>query len=245
MTIVPMQRITLCGLIGEKVTALEGMQALGVLHLIPLRTADPLAPADANRRRSAETAWHHIHSAPTQKRPYRPGAPIDVEDVIIRINANRQAARQLADRRDEIASHIEAIAPWGDFVLPPLEEIGSERFWFYALDVKHRAACDKISLPWAIISRHSTVLYVVVISPDEPPANLLPVPRTHVGSNRLSELQRELDDTEIELDRAETERAELTRWRRLLGAEFSAALDRDALREVAGQTLDTEGLFVL
>jgi V/A-type H+-transporting ATPase subunit I len=245
MTIVPMQRITVCGPIGAKAAALEAMQALGVLHLIPLRAADPLALGDMSQRRSAETAVRHIFSAPVQKRPYRPGTLIDVEDVIGKINANRQAARQLSDRRDETVAHIIAIAPWGDFVLPSLDEIGGERLWFYALDVKHRAALDKISLPWAIANRDQTVLYVVVISPDEPPADLLPVPRAHVGSTRLSELHRELDDIEIELDRVETERAELTRWRLLLGAEYAAAQDRGALRDVAGQTLDIEELFVL
>jgi V/A-type H+-transporting ATPase subunit I len=106
-------------------------------------------------------------------------------------------------------------------------------------------ALDYVSLPWAIVGKDTTRLFVVVVSPDEPAADLLPVPRTHFGSRPLHELTTELDEIEIDLDKARAERGELTRWRLLLGAELAGAEDADERRDVAGKTLDTDDLFAV
>ena len=47
MSIVAMQRVSLCGLLREKAAALEGLQALGVMHLVPLRARERLALLEA------------------------------------------------------------------------------------------------------------------------------------------------------------------------------------------------------
>lgn len=245
MSIVPMKRVAVCGPLLEKEAALEALQRLGVLHLIPLKAADPLAPTDAAERNRARTAFRHIADSPEQRRYYRPGRAFDLAAVVAKINENRRHLRRLSDLRDDLVQRIADVAIWGDITLPPIDALGRERLWFYVLPLKERRALDAVELPWAIVGRDTTHLFVVVIHPDEPPANLLPVPRTHFGAKPLHALRAELEETEITLDKAKAERGELTRWRLLLGAELAEAEDADERRDVAGRTLDTDGLFAV
>ncbi|GFO82562.1 MAG: hypothetical protein A49_21890 [Methyloceanibacter sp.] len=245
MTIVAMQRITLCGLAAEKSAALDGLQALGVVHLIPLKQPGSLEPIDPVMRRRAETAFRHIATSPEKMRPYRPGKAFDLEAVVGDIIANHTELRTLSDRRDELTAQIRALEPWGDFALPSPEALAGQKMWLYALPVKDRAALDKIDQPWAIVGREPTALHVVVVSHEEPPVTLLPVLRLTTGAEPLSALKAEIEELEIAYEKAAAARTELTRWRILLGADLAAAQDLDELREVAEQTHDEDVIYAL
>jgi V/A-type H+/Na+-transporting ATPase subunit I len=245
MSIVAMQRVSLCGLIREKTGTLEGLQALGVMHLVPLRTPEPLAPSDPEQRRRAELAFRHIMDAPQQLKPFRIGTGFDADQVIGQIMDNRRRLRELGDRRDALGALIEVLAPWGDFTLPPSEDLGGQRVWLYPLPVRERHRLDTLALPWAIVGRQPTVLHVAVIAAEPPAAELFPIPRLEAGDVPLNRLRDELDDTEIALEQAEMERASLTHWRLLLGADLAAAQDADELRTVAEQTRDEDVVFAV
>jgi len=245
MSIVAMQRVSLCGMHREKAAALEGLQALGVMHLLPLRTPEPLAPDDPEKRRRAELAFRHVMDAPRQLRPYRFGTAFDSDQVIDKVMANRRELRKLGERADALAKQIEVLAHWGDFSLPLPEALGGQRVWLYPLPVKERHRLDKLGLPWAIVGRRPTVLHVAVISPEAPAPEFLPVAPIQAGEVSLSHLREQFDDTELALEQAELERASLTHWRLLLGADLAAAQDLDELRTVAEQTHDEEAIFAL
>jgi V/A-type H+/Na+-transporting ATPase subunit I len=245
VSIVAMQRVSLCGLLREKSEALAGLQALGVMHLVPLRAPEPLAPEDPEKRRRAELAFRHVMDSPRQLRPYRFGTEFDAERVIEEVMANRRKLRALSDRRDALAAQIGVLAHWGDFTLPPPEDLGGQRVWLYPLPVKDRHLLDKLDLPWAIVGRHPTVLHVAVICPEQPAPERLPVAPLSAGEVSLGRLRDEFHDTEIALEQAEMERASLTHWRLLLGADLAAMQDRDELRTVAEQTRDEEAIFAV
>lgn len=245
MSIVPMKRVAVCGPLPEKEATLEALQRLGVLHLIPLTAADPLAPVDAAERNRARTAYRHIADSPEQRRTYRPGTAFDLPAVVAKINENRRRLRRLSDHRDDLVQRIADVAIWGDITFPPIDALGRERLWFYVLPLKERRVLDAVELPWAIVGRDTTHFFVVVIHPEEPPAGLLPVRRTHFGARPLHALRTELEETEIALDKAKAERGEMTRWRLLLGAELAEAEDADERRDVAGRTLDIDSLFAV
>ncbi len=240
-----MDRVTLCGAAGDKAAVLDGLQALGVMHIIPLREPGPLTPDDPATRRRAETAFRHVSDAPERLRPYPDRDAFDAEAVIAQIMENRQRLRELADRHDELAAHVEGLEPWGDFTLPAPADIGGERLWLYALPRKERAALGGLALPWQVVGRTPTELMVVVIAPDEPPADLLPVRRTETEAEPLSRLREALEALKIEIEKTEHARAELTRWRALLGIHLAAARDRDELREVEAQTLEEGAFFAI
>jgi V/A-type H+/Na+-transporting ATPase subunit I len=245
MSIVAMRRVSLCGLVREKADILEGLQSLGVMHLVPLRTPEPLAPEDPEKRRRAELAFRHIMDAPQQLKPYRVGTEFDADQVIGEIMANRRSLRELGDWRDALGALIEVLEPWGDFTLPPPEELGGQRVWLYPLPVRDRHLLDKLLLPWAIVGRRPTVLHVAVISADPPAPELLPIAPIKAGEVSLSRLREQFDDTEIALEKAHMERTSLTHWRLVLGADLAAAQDQDELRTVAEQTHDEEAIFAV
>ncbi|HWJ71989.1 MAG TPA: V-type ATP synthase subunit I [Kaistia sp.] len=245
MSIAPMCRVTICGPLVEKDAILEALQGLGVLHAVPLKAPDPLTPIDAAGRRRAEMAFRHISEAPEQLRIYRKGAPFDVDAVIAEITANRLKLKQLSDRRDALVARIADVSDWGEFRFPEPAALGGQRFWFYCVPVRQRTALAALALPWAIVGRAPDRLFVVVIAPDEPPADLLPVPRIHMGAKPLNELRDELEAIEIEIERTGAERGELTRWRLLLAEDLAAAEDRDARKALAAETLDCEALFAI
>lgn len=245
MSIVPMQRVTLCGLLRDKAATLDRLQALGVLHLIPLRRPGPLEIKDPEKRHRAESAFRHITTSPVQMRPYRLDAEFDMDRVVGEVLANRARLRELSDRRDELRMRVKALEPWGEFRFPPLDELAGCRIWLYALPVRERHTLDRLELPWQIVGRAPTLLHVAVMSREEPPADLLPVRRTLAGSTPLSEQRAELENVEIAIEKAEAEWAALTRWRLLLGANLAAAQDRDELRAVGEQTRDEDIVFAV
>lgn len=243
MSIAAMRRVTLCGLIGEKAQVLEGLQALGVLHLIPMKEAPPLTPVDPTQIHRTQTAFRHLTEASDRRLPYRAGTPFDLDAVVAETLDNRSRLRALRDRRDDLQKRIEDLAPWGDLAFAPLDEMGGQRLWFYLLPIRDRAALDRVDLPWQILGKGPTNLQVAVISPEEPPEDLLPVPRVHTGAVPRSQLKRELEDTLIATEQAEAARAELTRWRPLIGACLAASADREDLRAAGEQTLDHDEVF--
>ncbi|MEO1105489.1 MAG: V-type ATP synthase subunit I, partial [Pseudomonadota bacterium] len=88
-------------------------------------------------------------------------------------------------------------------------------------------------------------LYVVVLSSTEPPDNLLPIPRTHVGSLSMATLKEELEAREIELEVLHDERLGLTRYLTLLREHLSEAESLAELAFASQQTRDDEEVFVL
>lgn len=245
MSIVPLRRVTLCGLIGEKAETLEGLQALGVVHLVPLTPSPPLAVHDPTVTRRAETAFRHLAQAGQRAIAYRPDTPFDERAVVQEILDNRARLRKLHDRRASLGERFDALDGWGDLHFSPIEEMGGQRLWFYELPVKERTALARISLPWQIVNATGGTLYVALISPEEPDDDLLPAPRIHTGTRPRSVLHREFEDTLIEIEQAEAQRAELTRWRLVLGARLAEAADRVDREAAAGQTRDEGRVFVV
>ena len=243
MSIVPLARVSLCGARADKEATLAELQALGVVHLIPLREAPPLAPSDPEARRRAQTAFRHLMETPEPLRPYRPGTAFDRDAVIARILDNRRELRELRDRRDDLQERIAELAPWGDVTLPPADDLAGLRLWLYPLPIKERAALARLELPWAVVGRGPTTLHVAVVSREEPPLDALPVRHIRAGEAPLSALRAELDGVEIAIDEAEHARAALTRWRLLLGADLAAAEDADARRDAAERTRDETAFF--
>jgi V/A-type H+-transporting ATPase subunit I len=240
-----MTKVTLAGLTADKEGALEGLQALGKVHLTPLRAAGPLEPPDAARRRRAVAAFRWLGDAPAPRRPWPANRETDLDRLIDDALANKERLRTLSDRRDFLARRIADLEPWGEFRFPPPEAVAYRKLWFYILPRKERRALERLDLPWAVVARDATRLFVALIAEDEPPADVLPVPRTHTGAVPLSALQRECEDLDIEIEEAQAARAALGRWRLVLGVHLAAAEDGDDRRAAAQMTRDDPEAFAL
>ena len=247
MTIALLKRATLCGLSEDKDSLLNALQDAGCMHLVPLREAGPLEPTNPGlmRRAYAYSAYRHLNEAPYQLRPWLQGHAIDLDAVVDAALKNKDRLGKARDRRDFLAKRIAGLEPFGDFALPAAEALRDTKLWFYVLPARQRRALSKLDLPWQIIGRDRARLHLVLISRDEPPASILPVPRVHTGSEPLPALREELAQIEIEIEEAEVERAELGRNRLALGLRLTQAEDADDRRAAARMTRDEGRIFAL
>jgi V/A-type H+-transporting ATPase subunit I len=246
VSIVRLCKVSLCGPQQEKNLVLAELQKLGLVHLVSLRPA-PSEPEQALTPHAEETykALKYLRRTPNKRRPLRHSEEFHIHETVAQTLANRQQLREVSDRRDALAQRIRELEPWGEFSFPPPQDLAGVKLWFYILPVNQQASLAAIDLPWQIVHRDNRHAYVVVLSRDEPAPDLLPVVRTHTGAKPLSQLRRELEDAEIELEDVNAKRETLTRWLYLIEQNLNRAEDTAALQFARQQTLDGEGVFAV
>jgi V/A-type H+-transporting ATPase subunit I len=240
-----MTRVTLCGLGREKDVVVDALQDLGVAHLVALSEPGPLEEPRTGHARRAYAALNYLRDAPEKRRQRTRGPGFDVELFTDRVLANKERGRTLDDRRAFLVERIATLEPWGDFSFPPLHAVAGQRLWFYVLPVKHRRALEAVDLPWQIVHQEPSRLFVVVITPEEPPADLLPVPRCRTGALPLRALRDELEELELAREEVAAERVALTRDLQLLAANLAAAENRALRDQALSMTADRDSLFAL
>jgi V/A-type H+-transporting ATPase subunit I len=246
MSIVPLHKITLFGMAHEKEAVLTRVQALGCLHLNSLAPVSkepeklpPALPVDAYK------ALRYLSGVREKRRVVRHDEHFDMQAMVAEVLHNQQQVRDTQDRSDALRERIEALRPWGNFLHIPSDQLGGMRLWFYVLPRDALAGLETLEIPWQVVHRDNRFAYLVLIAREEPPAGLLPVPRTHTGSLPLEEVIRQWEESEIELEELLAERQALTRWINLIAAHLNAAEDRAARRHAASQTRDEDSIFAL
>ncbi len=246
MTIAPLKKVTLCGLAKDKPALLAGLQALGCMHLLPLRPA----PAEVEnvatpRAEGAYKALRFLSDAKEKRRQVVRDPNFDVENLVDDALDLKQRLRDASDRRDFLVQRIADITPWGDLSFPPLESLAGHRLWFYILPLKERGALMGIDLPWQIVYRDNRFLYVVLVAEEEPSSDLLPVARTRTGALPVATLKEQLNDIEIELEDLAAQRQALTRYIYLLSVNLAEAENRATLTYAEQQTRDDDAIVAV
>lgn len=245
MSIVALNKVTLVGRLVDRDAILAGLQRFGRLHLIPKEGSgideQPLSP----RSRRVHQAIQFLEKSQASRRPLKKLVSFHLDKVVGEALALQARLRELEDVRDDLQKRLVLMRPWGNFRFPPDELVEHIRLWFYRLPVNRQKALEAVTLPWQIVGRGSRFMYLVVICPDEPPADLLPVPREHLGSRSLEQLQDDLESIEQQLDECYAQRQELTRYRLLLRRHKAKADNRSHLRYAMAQTEEQESLFTL
>ena len=246
MSVARLKKVSLVGRATEKDAVLAAVQDLGVMHLIPL------APEEKHREkpvdRDAEDAYkalHFLDVVPNPRRQVRRGEGFDVHAFVEEVLALKDALRVARERRVFLKEQIATVAPWGEFTAWGDSDLGALRLWYYALPVKERAALDTLDVPWQIVGEDSTTLRLVVISEVEPPADALPVPRLRIGDRSLSQLEADLDETEIEIEALQADRKARTRYLDLLRADIAKAETAAEMAFAQTQTYDDPRLFAV
>ena len=246
MTLMALKKVTICGLHKEKEPILKGLQDLGCMHLVPLRPA-PAEPERAASPRAEDTykALRFLTDMKDRRKQLRRDPKFDIHEVTESALDVQYRLRQVTDRRDFLQQRIKDVEPWGDLEFPPHEELAGYRLWFYVLPAGKRRVLETIDLPWQIVRKDQRKAYVVLIAEDEPPSDLLPVPRTHTGALPLGELKLQLEETEAEIESLVAERQALTRYIHLMSANLALAEDDAARAYASEQTLDSEGIVAV
>ncbi|MGD8931792.1 MAG: V-type ATP synthase subunit I [Chromatiales bacterium] len=246
MSIQALKKLSLVGTGEQKLEVLDRLQALGCMHLTPL---GPLqAPPEIMPPEYAEDARRAIRylvAMPNKRRQVQHYPQFDMEDTVSRVLANQRRLRDVTDHRDVLRERISNLEPWGDFLLPDLDDMGGQRLWFYILPQRDGRNLRSLELPWHMVHKDNRSYWVVVISPQEPPPDLLPVPRVRTGARSLSELRELLEDAELERDEVMAERLTLTRWIHLMSQHMTDTEDRAVRQHAEAQSLDVAGIFAI
>ncbi|MDZ7749750.1 MAG: V-type ATP synthase subunit I [Halofilum sp. (in: g-proteobacteria)] len=242
MSITAVQKVTCYGPLADKEGFLEAVQALGVMHRIPLRAA-PQAAEDEGPSTDTRRAFRFLLAAPRRRRQVHDERRFDAEAVVQRALAIEERLHTLRTEHDNLLQRAEALAPWGDFAFPDPAELGDLYFWFYVVPHYRLSDLRELPHPWCVVRRESRFSYVVVLAPEEPTG--MPVARAHTGSQRLADVNTRLEHVDAEIEDLEAERVGLTRWLDLFAASLNRLEDRADRRRAAEETFDDEQLFAL
>ncbi|GLR63541.1 V-type ATP synthase subunit I [Marinospirillum insulare] len=247
MSILQLKKASLIGLTENKMHTLDKLQKLGLMHIIPLQelSSQRIEEDEEVNPELLKRSLQYLLSCPNKRRQVTQEKQFNLKKVISAVEKNHSERLSLLEERDFLEKRIKDLEPWGDFVLPDLNDLNQQRFWFYLVPNFKMKEVEALSLPWTVVHQGNRNSYLVVVSPEEPAANLLPVARTHTGYIPISQLREKLEEAEIALEATEAEREALTRWTYLLQRSIASTADASLLSEVANQSLDFDEVFAL
>jgi V/A-type H+-transporting ATPase subunit I len=250
MSIIPLNKVTVFGIPEDKQAVLDGLQRLGCLHLISLQPPAKTAEfAVSEPAEDARKALRYIMDVPRRRHQITDESVFALDCVVAEALANQQRQREAEDRKLSLAQRLDELAPWGDFTLPNLDELGGYRLWFYRVPSakvpSFREALHKLELPWQIVYESQRNTYFAIIAEKEPATDVLTVKRTHAGSISPQDLKHQLQQVEIEIDQIEAEHESLSRWIFLLSKNLARVEDRDALNHAQKQAAEQDGIFLV
>ncbi len=233
MSIVKLAKVTFIGLSADRENLLTELQKKGCLQLIPLAT--PSSSTESIRSiAGANEALKFLQSYPQRRRQQLNESRFDAEKIEQQTLAVRDKLYRLEAERDFIIKRLQDLRPWGDFVLPPLAEMGNLRFWFYVVAHSDMPKIAELATTLEIIKRDSRFCYVVVVAEHEPIH--IPLARIHLGDKSRNQLEERLDEVELAIEDAIAERAGLTRWCELFARNINKLQNRAACLAALSQT---------
>ncbi|RLA17952.1 MAG: ATPase [Gammaproteobacteria bacterium] len=246
MSIVSLKKLTLCGLIAEKAFVLEKLQSLGGTHLIPLaRNFVKNDDLPANHNDDALIALKYLQQCEIQRHQVRQPDDFDFQKVIQEVITLKSNLVDLREQREFLQERIKDVGLWGDFNLAEEGQLQGYKLWFYIVPKRLMKQVAQVDLIWEQVNQSNIHAYIVVLAKDEPAANAMPVPRTHVGDLSLSQLYKNLENIQLDLEDAHAKREYLTRWISLIMlnlAQYENASELDAAHSL---TRDDHDIFVV
>jgi len=242
MSIISMHKVTFIGMTADRDRLLTDLQKMGCLQIIPL-ASESSTVADSAVSAGARDALKFLHAYPQRRRQVLDKDQFNAVEVEQQILEVRKRLHDLTDERDFLIKRIQDIRPWGDFVLPSLQEMGNLRLWFYVVPHKDLAKIQASARVWEIIRRDNKVCYLIVVDKEEPSG--MPVPRIHFGSKPRHELEARLNFVELAIEDAQAERAYLTRWHDLFRDGLNRLEDIAVCKGAATQVYSNDSAFAL
>ena len=246
MSIIKQQKVTLFGLYKEKQRLLEGLQSLGCMHIIPLvPPPKEVEKIVSPRAEKVYKALKFLSRVESKRRQIHHKKNFDVDTLVDQTLNLQLKIRHATDKKALIEKRLIDIQPWGNINYPPEKTLAGYRFWYYIVPLAKRKLLNKVSVPWSIVHVDNKFAYTVLIAKNEPKSELMPVPRTHLGSLSKHELLNALEETELLLDELHSQRHGLTRFVYLLTVNIAEADDRAALANASQKVLEDPDLVAI
>lgn len=245
MAVLRLRRISVVGPLADKRETLEQLQELGCVHLIGVIPATSEEGPTSDEGRDAREALRFLEDCQARRHQAAPDTDFEMSRVVAGALDIKQKLRSCIDRREILLERTGLLAKWGDFGLPPGDDIAGYRLWFYILPFNQMDEVRASGLIWQEVRRGYRHAYVVVVSETEPEVTAMPVPRIHLGSMSQRQLREELEQVELQIEDLSAERASLTRWVDQLRDNLDAAEDRAALSRAVDETWNEPHVFAI
>ncbi len=243
MSIVPLKKITICGLAeeAEKVTA--SLQESGILHIIQQTeksdTEEDYSTATINENIKA---LMYLANCQNKLHMLKEAEDFNAEELIEEITGLRTARAELIEQQEVLEKEIKALSPWGNFEFVPKEEIEDHKFWFYIMPNYKVAQIPKKTI-YSIINQVSSESYVLVLSKDRP--HNMPTKYIKLDRRSLGKLQAELENINEQIDDIDTKRIALTKYRHLLAENLNDVNNEAKRLEVEYQSSNDGDIFMI
>lgn len=245
MSIVALEKVTLCGPRADKPAILAALQDLGLVHLVSLRPAALRGEEPSERPEDAYRALRWLLDNPQRRLQVSDDQEFDFDAVVQAVTHNRQALIETRNRLEQLQAQHRLLEPWGRFDPPAAHQLGGLRFWYYILPLSQFEELDKEGLTWAVVKRDPRQVFLILIAEREPPRGRMPARPVPIGHLSLDRLEHLMERARHRIEELEFERLSQTRWISLLSRDLARAEDRAALHHAGAVTRDEPGLFVL
>ena len=242
MSIVPLKRATLVGLLEEKERVLGELQEFGCLHLIPFSN-DVVGSNVASGSGELQEALRFLLACPQPWRQATLDEDFDPARVGARAIEIKKRLLELEDDKDALIEQIDLLLPFGDFEFPGETDLGGLRLWLYDVPDAQITKIADSALTWSQVAHRNRSAYVAVLSEVRPEG--MPVEPLDVGSTSLAGLERQLERTEMEIEDLRAERGALSRWISLYMRNLDRMEDRAALDHASRISRESDVLFAV
>jgi len=246
MTIIALKKVSLCGLIADKVAVLDKLQRLGGTHLIGLQGGFKRNEAlPAQYIDEALSALKYLQQCNKQRHQVRQTEDFDFNTVVQEVLEVKNKLVDLREQREFLQQRIKDVALWGDFTFPEVEHLLGYKLWFYIVPKRLMKKVIDTGLVWQQVNQSNTEAYIAVIAKEEPAIKAMPVPRTHTGNESLSQLYKNLEHIELAIEDAYAKREYLTRWISLIMLNLAEYANQSELKSAHLLTRDESDVFVV
>jgi V/A-type H+/Na+-transporting ATPase subunit I len=245
MSIVALEKVTLCGPRREKPAILAALQTLGQVHLVSLCPAEIQGEELSERPEAAYRALRWLLDNPERRLQVTGDLEFDYDAVVAAVEHNRRTLTETRNRLENLLAQRQLLEPWGRFDPPAANQFGGLCFWYYIVPLRQFEQMDKDGLTWAVVKRDLRQVFLIVISEQEPPRSRIPVRPVPIGHLSLDKLDHLIERARQRIEELEFDRLSQTRWIRLLSRDLARAEDRASLTHATTITRDEPGLFML
>ena len=249
--------MTLIGELKRRDEALLELQRLGCVHLVDLANSVEKSPVNGVRAEDLKSAIAYLERCPEHRPPAVPTKSGDSKKFIVsdRNEIKRIAAevlqiesesRRLAEEQEWLTDQIEQTRPWGNFHLPPSDELRGRQLYFYRLtprEAEQVPMAVRKRCGFTLINRDRQHEYRVAIA--EVPPEEIPGEPEELDPRSLAELESRLQEIAEQQEQLQLRRIAFTRSLKRLRRELGAIEDETA-RIIAKQCSLVDGpVFVL
>ena len=242
MSIVALKKLTIAGRLKDKERVLHGLQELGCLHMIPLKPLQhKLSEEFINH---VTEALDYLEICHVQRHQAKPDARFNSSKMADTVIGIRNKIHKLQREVEQLKLQIELQKVWGEFQLPQSTEIGGYHLYFQEIPhYKEAWLKEQTDLIWQVVKRDHRNFYVVFIS--KTPILNSPGNDIEIDERPLSQLHQRLEDAICEIEDAEAERGNLTRWKDAFRHDINRLSDLLSLEQVRQEAYVDGPIFVL